>query len=354
MAEQHSQDEKTEQPTPKKREDSRKKGQVARSQELNSVFIILTGVMGLMFFDAHLLSGFTDAFHYNIGQIDIDLTVTKFYELFIANGKALISLIAPIILLLGLVGILINIAQVGIGISPEAMKPKFDKLNIFQGLKRLFSMKTLFNLIRDTIKIAIIAYIAYLTYKCEMVNYIPLADQELGQIMSFMAQISIKIVLRAAGVLLLLSILDYAYQKYDFEKGLKMTKQEVKDELKQHEGDPMIKMRIRRIQREMAHARMLQEVENADVVVTNPTHIAVALKYDADIMPAPTLVAKGQRLIAERIKEIAKNAGVPIIENKPLAQALFKSVEVGMAIPAKLFKAVAEVLAYVYKLKGKI
>jgi len=133
-----------------------------------------------------------------------------------------------------------------------------------------------------------------------------------------------------------------------------MTKQEIKDELKQHEGDPMIKMRIRRIQREMARARMLQEVEKADVVVTNPTHIAVALKYDSEIMPAPTVVAKGQRLIADRIKEIAQNAGVPIIENKPLAQALFKSVEVGMAIPAKLFKAVAEVLAYVYKLKGKI
>ena len=354
MAEQSSQEERTEQPTPRKREESRKKGQVARSQELNSVFIILTGILALVIFYNHILNGFVDSFYFNLTKIGTDITVTNFYDLFIENGKSLISIIAPILIFLGIVGLLVNVAQVGFMISTEAISPKLDKLDLVKGLKRIFSMKTLVNLVRDTIKIAIIAYVAYLTFKGEMPNYIPLADQSVGQILVFMCKVSLKIVLRAAGVLLILSLLDYLYQKFDHEKQLKMTKQEIKDEMKQHEGDPLIKVRIRRLQREMAHARMLQEVEHADVVVTNPTHLAVALKYDSETMPAPMVVAKGQRLMAERIKEIAKEAGVPIVENKPLAQALYKSVEIGMEIPAKLFKAVAEVLAYVYKLKGKV
>jgi flagellar biosynthetic protein FlhB len=354
MADEPSQDERTEQATPRKREDARKKGQVARSQELNSVFIILTGILALVIFYNHILHGFTDSFYFNLQKIGTDVTVTNFYQLFIENGKSVISIMAPILLLLGIVGVLVNIAQVGFMISAESISPKLDKLDIIKGLKRLFSMQTLVNLIRDTIKIIVIAYVAYLTFKGEMPNYIPLADQGVGQIMIFMCKVSLKIVIRATLVLLILSILDYAYQKFEHEKQLRMTKQEIKDEMKQHEGDPLIKVRIRRIQRELAHSRMLQEVEKADVVVTNPTHIAVALKYDSETMPAPMVVAKGQRLIAEKIKEIAKAAGVPIVENKPLARALFKSVEIGMEIPAKLFKAVAEVLAYVYKLKGKV
>ena len=353
MADDHSQDEKTEQPTPRKREDARKKGQVAKSQELNSVFIILTGLLALVIFYNNILSGFAGSFHYNLTQIGTDITVTKFYELFIANGMTLIKMVAPILIFLGIVGLLINLAQVGFMISAEAIEPKLDKLDLVKGFKRIVSMRTLVNLFRDTAKITIIAYVAYLTYKAEMPNYIPLADQEVGQIVVFMSSVALKIVLRAAGVLLILSILDYAYQKYEHEKQLKMTKQEIKDEMKHHEGDPLIKMRIRRIQREMARSRMLQAVEDADVVVTNPTHLAVALKYDSEAMPAPVVVAKGERLIAEKIKEIAQKANVPIVENKPLARALFKSVDIGMEIPAKLFKAVAEVLAYVYKLKGK-
>lgn len=354
MADENSQDEKTEQPTPRRREDARKKGQVARSQELNSVFIILTGLLALVIFHNNIIAGFAGALHYNLSQIGTDITTTKFYELFFANGAILIKIIAPILLLLGLVGLLINLAQVGFMVSSEAIEPKLDKLNLAKGFKRIFSMRTLVNLVRDLIKIVIIGYVAYLTYKAEMPNYIPLADQEVGQILVFMAQVSLKIVLRTAGVLLILSILDYAYQRYEHEKQLRMTKQEIKDEMKHHEGDPLIKMRIRRIQREMARSRMLQAVEKADVVVTNPTHLAVALKYDSETMPAPIVVAKGERLIAEKIKEIAQKAGVPIVENKPLAQTLFKSVAIGMEIPAKLFKAVAEVLAYVYKLKGKV
>ena len=354
MADDKSQEEKTEQPTPRKLEDARKKGQVARSQELNSVIIIITGMMALLFFSSNIMSNLIGAFHFNFDKIGIDVTMTNFYNLFIDNGITVVKILAPILILLGTTALLINIAQVGINFSFEAISPKFEKLDVIKGLKKKFSTKTLFNLVRDVLKVCVIAYITYLTYNSEMKNYIPLADQEVGQIFSFAGKVAVKILLRASGVLLLLAILDYAYQKYDFIKGLKMTKQEIKDEMKRHEGDPLIKMRIKRIQREMSQARMIKEVETADVVVTNPSHVAVALKYDTETMPAPVVIAKGERLMAEKIKEIAKAASVPIVENKLLARTLFEMVDVGMAIPAKLYRAVAEVLAYVYKLKGKI
>jgi flagellar biosynthetic protein FlhB len=354
MAEEYSQEEKTEQPTPRRREKARKRGQVARSQELNSVAVIFFGVLALIIFSGHILSNLVNVFYFNLANIYSDLNITTTYNLFISNGSSLLKVITPVLILVGLAGLLINLAQVGFMVSLEPITPKLDKLDIVKGLKRLLSTKTLFELFRDTLKILIIGYIAFLTLKGEMNNYIPLADQEVGQIMSFAARVALKVALRVVGALLLLAILDYAYQKFEFEKKLKMTKQELKEEFKQYEGDPLIKSRIRRIQREMARTRMLQEVPKADVVVTNPTDIAVALKYDAETMSAPKVTAKGQRLLAEKIKEIAIKAGVPIVENKPLAKALFDAVEVGMMIPARLFRAVAEVLAYVYKLKGRI
>jgi flagellar biosynthetic protein FlhB len=354
MAEEYSQDEKTEQPTPRRREKARKRGQVARSQELNSVVVIFFGVLALMIFSGYIFSNLVNLFHFNLANIYTDLNIGTTYNLFISNGSTFIKVITPVLILVGLAGLLINLAQVGVMFTLEPLSPKLDKLDIIKGLKRLFSTKTLFELFRDTIKVFIIGYVAFLTLKGEMNNYIPLADQEVGQIMAFATRVALKVVLRAVGALLLLAILDYAYQKFEFEKKLRMTKKELKEEFKQYEGDPLIKSRIRRIQREMARTRMLQEVPDADVVITNPSHIAVALKYDAETMSAPKVIAKGERLLAEKIKEIAIKATVPIVENKPLAKALFEAVEVGMMIPARLFKAVAEVLAYVYKLKGKI
>ena len=354
MAEEYSQDEKTEQPTPRRREKARKRGQVARSQELNSVVVIFFGVLALMMFSSYIFSNLVSLFHFNLANIYTDLNIATTYDLFISNGSTLIKTVAPVLILVGLAGLLINLAQVGVMFTLEPLTPKLDKLDIIKGLKRLFSTKTLFELFRDTIKVFIIGYVAFITLKGEMNNYIPLADQEVGQIMSFATRVALKVVLRAVGALLFLAILDYAYQKFEFEKKLRMTKKELKEEFKQYEGDPLIKSRIRRIQREMARTRMLQEIPDADVVITNPTHIAVALKYDADTMSAPKMIAKGERLLAEKIKEIAVKAAVPIVENKPLAKALFEAVEVGMMIPPRLFKAVAEVLAYVYKLKGKI
>jgi flagellar biosynthetic protein FlhB len=354
MADDFSQEERTEQATPRKREQARQKGQVARSQELNSVVVIFFGVISLMIFSSSIYSGLSNVFFYNVHMSNTELTMATAYQLFINNGSALLKIIGPILIILGVVGLLINLAQVGTVISFEPLTPKLEKLDIIQGFGRLFSTKTIIELLRDTLKISIIGYIAYLTLKSELKNYVPLVDQEVGQILVFTARVSLKICLRVSAALLILAILDYVYQRFDFERRIRMTKQELKEEYKLYEGDPLIKSRIRRIQREIAHARMMHDVPKADVVVTNPTHLAVALQYDSTTMSAPKVLAKGERLIAEKIKEIAMKAGIPIVENQPLARALFEAVEVGTYIPAKLYKAVAEVLAYVYKLKGKI
>ena len=355
MADEFNQEERTEQATPRKREQARQKGQVARSAELNSVAVIFFGMLALVIFSTFIYNNLVNVFIYDIQMSSsTDLTLASTYQLFMANGSAFLKTIAPVLIFLTVVGILINIAQVGTMVTFEPMAPKLDKLNLIQGFTRLISPKTLVELIRDTIKITIIGYIAYLTLQGEMKNYIPLADQEVGQILAFTAKVTLKICLRVSAALLILAALDYAYQRFDFERRIRMTKQELKEEYKLYEGDPLIKSRIRRIQREMAHARMLQDVPKADVVVTNPTHTAVALQYDSETMPAPKVLAKGERLLAERIKEIAAKSGIPVVENQPLARALFEAVEVGMLVPAKLYKAVAEVLAYVYKLKGKL
>jgi flagellar biosynthetic protein FlhB len=354
VADEINQDERTEQATPRKRDQAREKGQVARSQELNSVAIIFFGMIALVIFASSIYNNLANVFFYNVQMSNSELTLATVYQLFTNNGTALLKIIAPILIFLGVVGILINLAQVGTLISFEPLTPKLDKLNIISGLGRLFSTKTIVELIRDTIKITLVGYIAYLTLKGELKNYIPLVDQEVGQILLFMAKIALKICLRVSGALLILALLDYLYQRFDFERHIRMTKQEIKEEYKLFEGDPLIKSRIRRIQREMAHARMLHNVPKADVVITNPTHLAVAIQYDPSEMAAPKVVAKGERLIAEKIKEVAMKAGVPIVENQPLARAIFETVDIGMSIPGKLYRAVAEVLAYVYKLKGKV
>jgi flagellar biosynthesis protein FlhB len=354
VADEQNKDERTEQATPRKRDQAREKGQVARSQELNSVAIVFFGMIALSIFATSIYNNLANVFYFNLHMTGTDLTVASAYKLFIDNGTAFLKIIAPILLFLGIVGILINLAQVGAMITFEPLTPKFDKLNIISGIGRLISTKTLVELIRDTIKITIIGYIAYLTLKGELKNYIPLVDQEVGQIMMFMARVSLKICLRVSAALLVLAILDYAYQRFEFERQIRMTKQEIKEEYKLFEGDPLIKSRIRRIQREMAHARMLHDVPKADVVITNPTHLAVAIQYDPSSMSAPKVVAKGERLIAQKIKEVAIKAGVPVVENQPLARAIYEAVDIGMSIPAKLYRAVAEVLAYVYKLKGKV
>jgi flagellar biosynthetic protein FlhB len=217
----------------------------------------------------------------------------------------------------------------------------------------MVSKQALVELIKSLFKIAVVGCVTYFTVKGELDQIIPLMDKEIWSIMTYIGSVCFKILLRTSWVLIVLAVIDYVFQKWDFMQEAKMTKQEVKDEFKQREGDPLIKSRVRQAQREMAKRRMMEAVPKADVVITNPTHLAIALEYNTQNMAAPLLTAKGSRLMAERIKAIAQENNIPIVENKPLAQALFKGVEIGQEIPAIFYKAVAEVLSYVYQLKNK-
>jgi len=346
--------EKTEQATPKRREEARKKGQVARSQELNSALVLLAGLTGI-----YLLGG---TIYGELSRLAVQtledcckssVTPATFQAQMMSWGKTFFGAVGPILLVVGTSALAVSLAQVGFMVNEEALTPKFERLNPIAGAKRLLSKRSLVELVKGIFKILIVGYVSYSAIAPEMPQILLLADAELRATFQYIGSLVFKVGLRTALVLLVLAALDYAYQRWEHNQSIRMTKQEVKEELKQTEGDPQVRMRIRSLQREAARKRMMEEVPQADVVITNPTHYAVALKYDTETMVAPRVVAKGQNLIAQKIKEIARQAGVPIVENKVLAQALYKAVEVGLEIPEDLYRAVAEVLAYVFKLKGR-
>ena len=259
-------------------------------------------------------------------------------------------IVAPIVALLVVAALGVNYAQVGVLFTLQPLTPKAERISPFSGIKRIFSSKGLVELAR-AFKIGAVVYVTYLTISADMNNLVAYMDMGVGQIFTLSGDITLTLAFRIVILLLIMAILDYSFQRWDYEKNLRMTRQEVREEVKQQEGDPMMRSRVRNLQREMSQQRMMDDVMTADVVVTNPTHVAVALKYDMENMPAPLVVAKGQRLIAQRIKEIARDAGIPLVENKPLARALFKVAQIGDEIPEDLFKAVAQVLAFVFQLK---
>lgn len=346
--------EKTERATPKRIKDAREKGQVARSQELSSVAIMLVAILSLMVLGPTLsgnIRGLATWVFSNATTFIIRPDTTP--ALMAQVGWMFVKTAAPIIGLIGVVAFGVTYLQVGTLFSTKALEPQFDRLDFIKGAKKFINPRTLFNIARDVAKLFIIGTVAYYAVKKEIPTFLTFPELEAPQIASSIFAIALKIALKVCMALVVVAVADYAWQRYDYFKGLRMSKQEVREELKHTEGNPLIKSRVRAIQRQQARQRMMQEVPEADVVVTNPTQIAVALKYDTDAMDAPTVVAKGQRLVAEAIKRAAREAGIPIVENKPLARTLFKTVEIGMQVPAHLYKAVAEVLAYVYSLKGK-
>ncbi len=351
---QESFQERTEQATPKRRREAREKGQVAKSKEIPSLAVLLAGTLTLTFGSGFFYHQVTEVMRYYLGNAGL-ISVTQ------ANmsGIALLALrysavvMAPLFVVLVFVAFLSNYLQVGSLLAFEAIKPKWSKISPYEGLKRLFSAQAAMELAKSVFKLVIVSWIAYATISGELKNLPGLLDSSPGRIQAYLFSITGVLFKRTCMVMLILAVLDYLFQRWEFEKGLKMTKQEVKEEMKQTEGDPHVKSRIRSIQREAARKRMMADVPKADVVITNPTRLAVALRYDAREMDAPMVVAKGSGHVAERIKDIAREHGVPVIENKPLAQGLFQMVEIGRTIPEALYKAAAEVLAYVYKQKGR-
>ena len=343
---------KTEPATPKKLEDARKKGQVANSRELPSVLVLLSAMMVFYFGGNWMFLQVGDVMRDIFTQIGrSDLGAEGAHTLLWYLFKRTVTIIAPLLIVASLAGILGNVSQVGFMLTGETLTPKFDKINFFKGIKRLFSVKSLVESVKAVFKVIIIGGMAYAMLRSEFEQIPALIELSLNAILSFAGHMTLKLGFYTCLVLLILAGVDLVFQRWQHSRDLKMTKQEVKDEFKQREGDPMVKSRIRAVQREMAMRRMMDQVPDATVVITNPTHLAVALKFSRD-MQAPLLVAKGANKLAERIKIIAEENGVPIIEQKPLARAIFKEVEIDQYIPGDLYHAVAEILAYVYRLKG--
>ncbi|MDZ4724411.1 MAG: flagellar biosynthesis protein FlhB [candidate division Zixibacteria bacterium] len=353
MAEENFQ-ERTESASPRRRDKAREEGQVTKSAELNSAFIIALGFTALFLLGPFMAGQLADVMRHILGNAtSFDVSASGVSEMFRENIFMYLLVLGPIFAALLIIGVGSNVAQVGFHISPKALQPKLEKLNIIAGCKRLFSTKSFVHILRDTIKLIIIGFVGYKVISGEFESFFLLPDMSVSQLAVTMGKLTLLISVKIGVAIFILAVLDYMYQKYEFEKSIRMSKQEVKEEYKETEGSPQMKSRIRQIQREMSRKRMMQDVVKADVVITNPTHFAVAIKYDSDRMNAPFVLAKGERLIALRIKQIALENDIPIIEDKQLARALYKLCEIGQMVPQTLYRAVAEVLAYVYKLKDK-
>ncbi len=352
MAENDDQ-ERTEQATSKRREETREKGQIARSQEVVSVAILVAGLLFFYFGGSTLMLKTMDVMTTGFREAGTtELTQTTVISIIINYILKGFGILFPLLIAVLVAAILGNVLQFGFLFSTESIQPKIEKISPAKGFKRLFSLRSLVELLKGILKVCIISGVAYLIIRNEFENLIPLADQSTWGMFIYISRVCFKILLAMTVVLVFLAGLDYMYQRWEFEKSIRMTKQEIKDEFKNTEGDPMIKARIRRIQREMAQKRMMSQVPKADVIITNPTHLAVAVQYLPDQMQAPIVVAKGADFLAEKIREVAKENDVPIIENKPLAQVLYKIVKINSLVPENLYRAVAEVLAFVYEQKN--
>lgn len=347
-------EEKTEQPTPKRREDVRKKGRVARSRELSGAVVLLTGLLMLSLAGPHIWYGiagfFRDICENYVGK---ELTFLTLRELMFVAGSLALRVVAPVLIGCMFSSIACQYLQSGFVFSAEPIVPKFERINPFEGLKRIFSKQAFFELGKSLVKLVAVMYVVYSTLSQEQALLGNLFDMEVPEAAGKIWSIVVRMGLKASGVLFVAGVVDYVYRRWEFLQSLLMTKQEIKDEMKEMEGDPKIKGKMRQIQRKMSMSRMIQEVPKATVVITNPTHIAVALRYEQGEMSAPVVVAKGEGEVAQRIREIARAHDVPIVEKPLLARSLFESTKIGDEIPEELYRAVAEVLAFIYRLKNR-
>lgn len=346
--------EKTEKATPRRREEARKKGQVFKSNDLSSAVILIAGSTVIFFtfpYISNVLGEFT-RFCF-LERTHMELTNADAAGLLIEVTYIMGKIIFPILLTTFIAALLVSYLQVGFLISGESLSPKLERINPIQGFKNKFSKRALVELVKSLLKISITAYIVFNVIKKDYYIFPMFVDMSLEETINFVGNMIFNIALKVGVVFIIIGVLDYFYQMYEHEKSLMMSKYDVKQEYKQVEGDPLIKSKQRQIQREAAMKRMMAEVPHADVVITNPTHFAVALKYEVSSMDAPLLVAKGQDYLALRIREIAIENKVTIIENPPLTRTLFHTTEIGQTVPEELYQAVAEVLAFVYKQKKK-
>lgn len=347
--------EKTEKATPRRREEARRKGQVFKSTDLNAAIIMVAGSVAIYLTYPYIIQSlqeFTSL--YLLERTYQEFTVQYATELLLEVLYLLARLVLPIMAACFVAALLVTYLQVGFIFSGEPLTPKLERLNPVQGFQRIFSKRALVELTKSLLKVVITGWIVYSVVRKYYYVFLRFVDMELVATLQALAQIVFEMAMKVGIVFVIIGVLDYLYQWYEHEKTLKMSKYDVKQEYKEMEGDPVVKSRQRQIQREAAMRRMMAEVPKADVVITNPTHFAVALRYEVNAMDAPVVIAKGQDFIAAKIKEIADENGVMIVENPLLARTLYNSVEIGQAVPEELYNAVAEVLAFVYRQQKKV
>lgn len=346
--------ERTEQPTPRRRAEARARGQVPRSQDLTASALLLIALLVLHLLGADLFARLHNMTRLLLGDSDEpSLLTAQIVELSRLAGAELARLLLPILLLLLVAALIVSLLQTGFLFTTEPLKLNLNRLNPLAGLQRLFSAHSFVLLLISLAKMAVVAAVVYYAIAGDLGAILFASSLALEEMVKFGLELLFSLGVRLAVVLLFLGVLDWLYQRYKHESSLKMTKQEIREELRRMDGDPLLKRRRREVQMRLAMQRLRRDVPKADVVVTNPTHLAVALKYDSRTMTAPRVLAKGEGYVAERIRALAVEFGIPLVERKPLAQALFNLVEIGQEVPPQLYKAVAEVLAYVYEIAGR-
>lgn len=349
--------EKTEKATPRKKEKARKEGQVAISKEIATAITFIGGFLSLKILGKYMYKKCFEIMTYNFNLVqDTDYIIDDKYllDFFMYISTKVFIICAPIFLVVAFIGLVTNILQVGWHPTTKPLMPKFDAFNPVNGFKRMFSVKQIVETLISILKIAFIGFVIYNEISKEVGLIRNIIYMDLFEAVIYIMDLALSIGMTVGYYFIIIAILDFAYQRYSHAKKLRMSKQDIKDEYKQTEGDPFIKGKIKQKMRESSLKRMMQDIPDADVVITNPTHYAIAIKYDREKGSAPIVIAKGVDHLAQKIKDIARENSVEIVENKPLARALYASVDIGKEIPPELYQAVAEVLAFVYKLKNMI
>jgi flagellar biosynthetic protein FlhB len=345
--------ERTEDATAQRREDFRKRGQVVQSKEFASVLMMGGATVAIWALGRFFLEQLLELETVTIGEMIVSsvrsgdmASAIKF------AGTKMLFILTPILLICFILGFMSTVLQVGFLYNEEAMEFDLDRLNPITGFQRIFTLRSVVEGVKALLKVGLVTLVSVLLIRSDILGAPSLAQYDVREIFLFMTNIVFKLMMGVGLVMFCLAALDYGYQWWDLEQKMKMTKQEIKEEHKSREGDPLTRARIRRIQRDLATKRMMADVPKADVIITNPTHLAIALRY-ADDLPAPKILAMGADHVAEKIRNLAREHNIPIVENKPLARTIFKTMKIGQFIPRELFQAVAEVLAYVFKLKRR-
>jgi len=352
MAQKDDSSEKTESPTMKRRRDAREKGQVARSQEVNSFLILIAGTLVVLGFHSFIMQAIEDVFYKAFSMSPDIIQPKNMVNLALSLFGWFFPIVFPFFIAAIIAGLAANLGQVGFHVTSDAASPKWDKINPIQGLKKMFSWKSVFEAVKSIIKIGIVSLVVYKELRPSIDKILALSMKSRPDPLNVLIALGLEVMLKVLIIMAVVAIIDYGFQYWQHEKSIRMSLKELRDELKETEGDPQIKQRLKSIQREMFKRRMMEDVKTSDVIVTNPTTLAIALKYSSELA-VPRVMAKGKKKLAERIRKIAEEYHVPIIENKPLAWALYKACDLGAPVPVNLYKTVAEILAYVYSLKKR-